>query len=126
MTVTHFSLIRDSDCNRKLKNVSNYCPFVYISCFIFYVNMFSIYEYAPNPRIDVSQVLNTVFWLGKAASGCASYSGPTLNLKEFEGLLSQMKVVSEHSEQDRAGRGRRGRQRERQIAAWRRCGGWIR
>ncbi|XP_054865713.1 LIM and calponin homology domains-containing protein 1-like isoform X7 [Amphiprion ocellaris] len=51
---------KDSDCNRKLKNV-----------------------------------LNTVFWLGKAASGYASYSGPTLNLKEFEGLLAQMKVESE-------------------------------
>ncbi|XP_013876151.1 LIM and calponin homology domains-containing protein 1 isoform X2 [Austrofundulus limnaeus] len=52
--------LKDSDCNRKLKNV-----------------------------------LNTVFWLGKAASGCASYSGPTLNLKEFEGLLAQMKIDSE-------------------------------
>lgn len=48
-----------------------------------------------NPCICISQVLNTVFWLGKAASGCASYSGPTLNLKEFEGLLAQMKLVSE-------------------------------
>ncbi|XP_062243723.1 LIM and calponin homology domains-containing protein 1-like isoform X2 [Platichthys flesus] len=52
--------LKDSDYNRKLKNV-----------------------------------LNTVFWLGKAASGCASYSGPTLNLKEFEGLLSQMKMETE-------------------------------
>ncbi|XP_037621258.1 LIM and calponin homology domains-containing protein 1-like isoform X3 [Sebastes umbrosus] len=52
--------LKDSDCNRKLKNV-----------------------------------LNTVFWLGKAASGCASYSGPTLNLKEFEGLLAQMRVETE-------------------------------
>nr|XP_004549348.2 LIM and calponin homology domains-containing protein 1 isoform X4 [Maylandia zebra] len=52
--------LKDSDCNRKLKNV-----------------------------------LNTVYWLGKAASGCASYSGPTLNLKEFEGLLAQMKLESE-------------------------------
>ncbi|KAM9314520.1 LIM and calponin homology domains-containing protein 1-like isoform 3-T3 [Pholidichthys leucotaenia] len=52
--------LKDSDCNRKLKNV-----------------------------------LNTMYWLGKAASGCASYSGPTLNLKEFEGLLAQMKVESE-------------------------------
>uniref|UniRef100_A0A667Z856 Calponin-homology (CH) domain-containing protein n=1 Tax=Myripristis murdjan TaxID=586833 RepID=A0A667Z856_9TELE len=51
--------LKDSDCNRKLKNV-----------------------------------LNTVFWLGKAASGCTSYSGPTLNLKEFEGLLAQMRMVS--------------------------------
>uniref|UniRef100_A0A1A8HC15 LIM and calponin homology domains 1a n=1 Tax=Nothobranchius korthausae TaxID=1143690 RepID=A0A1A8HC15_9TELE len=52
--------LKDSDCNRKLKNV-----------------------------------LNTVFWLGKAASGCPSYSGPTFNLKEFEGLLAQMKVENE-------------------------------
>uniref|UniRef100_A0A1A8L337 LIM and calponin homology domains 1a n=2 Tax=Nothobranchius pienaari TaxID=704102 RepID=A0A1A8L337_9TELE len=52
--------LKDSDCNRKLKNV-----------------------------------LNTVFWLGKAASGCPSYSGPALNLKEFEGLLAQMKVENE-------------------------------
>ncbi|XP_034712824.1 LIM and calponin homology domains-containing protein 1-like isoform X3 [Etheostoma cragini] len=52
--------LKDSDCNRKLKDV-----------------------------------LNTVFWLGKAASGCASYSGPTLNLKEFEGLLAQMKLESD-------------------------------
>lgn len=55
-------------------------------------------------HLSLSQVLNTVFWLGKAASGCASYSGPTLNLKEFEGLLAQMKVVSEQSEKDRAER----------------------
>ncbi|XP_057698980.1 LIM and calponin homology domains-containing protein 1-like isoform X5 [Corythoichthys intestinalis] len=39
----------------------------------------------------LKNVLNTVFWLGKAASGCASYSGPTLHLKEFEGLLANMK-----------------------------------
>lgn len=90
-------------------------------CFIFYVSVFSIYESTPNPHIDVSQVLNTVFWLGKAASGCASFSGPTLNLKEFEGLLAQMKVVSEHSEEDRAGRGKAGRQTERQI--WMHGGG---
>lgn len=49
----------------------------------------------------VPQVLNTVFWLGKAASSCTSYSGPSLNLKEFEGLLAQMKVVSEFGEEDR-------------------------
>ncbi|XP_037545768.1 LIM and calponin homology domains-containing protein 1 [Nematolebias whitei] len=45
----------------------------------------------------LKNVLNTVFWLGKAASGCASYSGPTLNLREFEGLLALMKVESEES-----------------------------
>ncbi|XP_034542814.1 LIM and calponin homology domains-containing protein 1-like isoform X2 [Notolabrus celidotus] len=44
----------------------------------------------------LKNVLNTVFWLGKAACGCASYSGPTLNLKEFEGLLAQMKVEVEN------------------------------
>lgn len=55
--------------------------------------------------IWLSQVLNTVFWLGKAANSFASYSGPTLNLKEFEGLLAQMKVVSKEKEKDRAGRG---------------------
>uniref|UniRef100_A0A7N8YGK7 LIM and calponin homology domains-containing protein 1-like n=1 Tax=Mastacembelus armatus TaxID=205130 RepID=A0A7N8YGK7_9TELE len=59
--------LKDSDCNRKLKNV-----------------------------------LNTVFWLGKAASGCASYSGPTLNLKEFEGLLAQMKMEGGDSPQKRS------------------------
>ncbi|XP_054459879.1 LIM and calponin homology domains-containing protein 1a isoform X2 [Anoplopoma fimbria] len=43
----------------------------------------------------LKNVLNTVFWLGKAASGCASYSGPTLNLKEFEGLLAQMRLETD-------------------------------
>ncbi|XP_029706022.1 LIM and calponin homology domains-containing protein 1-like isoform X7 [Takifugu rubripes] len=46
----------------------------------------------------LKNVLNTVFWLGKAASSCTSYSGPALNLKEFEGLLAQMKVESEGGE----------------------------
>ncbi|XP_077380154.1 LIM and calponin homology domains-containing protein 1-like isoform X2 [Festucalex cinctus] len=45
----------------------------------------------------LKNVLNTVFWLGKAASGCASYSGPTLDLKEFEGLLANMRVDSEEA-----------------------------
>ncbi|KAG8516538.1 LIM and calponin homology domains-containing protein 1, partial [Galemys pyrenaicus] len=36
-------------------------------------------------------VLVTIYWLGKAANSCASYSGTTLNLKEFEGLLAQMR-----------------------------------
>ncbi|XP_014824152.1 PREDICTED: LIM and calponin homology domains-containing protein 1-like, partial [Poecilia mexicana] len=43
----------------------------------------------------LKNVLNTVFWLGKAASGCPSYTGPNLNLKEFEGLLAQMKLESD-------------------------------
>lgn len=42
----------------------------------------------------VSQVLVTIYWLGKAANSCASYSGTTLNLKEFEGLLAQMRKVT--------------------------------
>jgi len=40
------------------------------------------------------QVLVTIYWLGKAANSCTSYSGSTLNLKEFEGLLAQMRKVS--------------------------------
>ncbi|KAM9819666.1 LIM and calponin homology domains-containing protein 1a isoform 4-T4 [Syngnathus typhle] len=43
----------------------------------------------------LKNVLNTVFWLAKAAGGCASYSGPTLDLKEFEALLANMKDSDE-------------------------------
>ncbi|CAL8286370.1 unnamed protein product [Arctogadus glacialis] len=43
----------------------------------------------------LKNVLNTVFWLGKAANSCTSYSGPTLNLKEFEELLAQMRMDCE-------------------------------
>lgn len=39
-------------------------------------------------------MLVTIYWLGKAANSCASYSGTTLNLKEFEGLLAQMRKVT--------------------------------
>lgn len=39
------------------------------------------------------QVLITIYWLGRAANGCTAYNGPTLDLKEFEGLLSQMRKV---------------------------------
>ncbi|XP_061129785.1 LIM and calponin homology domains-containing protein 1a isoform X6 [Syngnathus typhle] len=45
----------------------------------------------------LKNVLNTVFWLAKAAGGCASYSGPTLDLKEFEALLANMKVDSDEA-----------------------------
>lgn len=45
-------------------------------------------------RDPVSQVLVTIYWLGKAANSYASYSGTTLNLKEFEGLLAQMRKVT--------------------------------
>ncbi|CAL9699884.1 unnamed protein product [Knipowitschia caucasica] len=45
----------------------------------------------------LKNVLNTVFWLGKAASACTPYTGPTLNHKEFEELLAHMKLESEES-----------------------------
>ncbi|XP_036406809.1 LIM and calponin homology domains-containing protein 1-like isoform X3 [Megalops cyprinoides] len=46
----------------------------------------------------LKNVLITIYWLGKAANSCASYSGPTLDLKEFEGLLTQMRKEAEDSE----------------------------
>jgi len=46
----------------------------------------------------VSQVLVTIYWLGKAANSSASYSGTTLNLKEFEGLLAQMRKETDDIE----------------------------
>ncbi|NWJ01966.1 LIMC1 protein, partial [Crypturellus undulatus] len=53
-------------------------------------------------NIDYSRklknVLVTIYWLGKAANSCTSYSGSTLNLKEFEGLLAQMRKETEDVE----------------------------
>ncbi|NXA46571.1 LIMC1 protein, partial [Nothocercus julius] len=53
-------------------------------------------------NIDYSRklknVLVTIYWLGKAANSCSSYSGSTLNLKEFEGLLAQMRKETEDVE----------------------------
>ncbi|KAI1883702.1 hypothetical protein AGOR_G00234270 [Albula goreensis] len=46
----------------------------------------------------LKNVLITIYWLGKAANSCASYSGPTLDLKEFEGLLTQMRKEAEDGE----------------------------
>ncbi|XP_036372432.1 uncharacterized protein LOC118769441 isoform X3 [Megalops cyprinoides] len=46
----------------------------------------------------LKNVLITIYWLGKAANSCTSYNGPTLDLKEFEGLLSQMRKESEDTE----------------------------
>ncbi|XP_006876665.1 PREDICTED: LIM and calponin homology domains-containing protein 1 isoform X2 [Chrysochloris asiatica] len=43
-------------------------------------------------------VLVTIYWLGKAANSCTSYSGTTLNLKEFEGLLAQLRKETEDTE----------------------------
>ncbi|KAJ3613957.1 hypothetical protein NHX12_017535 [Muraenolepis orangiensis] len=41
-----------------------------------------------NCNRKLKNVLNTVFWLGKAANGCTSYSGPTLNLKDLDSFGS--------------------------------------
>ncbi|MCI4379740.1 hypothetical protein PGIGA_G00231760 [Pangasianodon gigas] len=39
----------------------------------------------------LKNVLITIYWLGRAANSSATYNGPTLDLREFEGLLSQMR-----------------------------------
>ncbi|KAM9375985.1 LIM and calponin homology domains-containing protein 1-like isoform 4-T4 [Pholidichthys leucotaenia] len=46
----------------------------------------------------LKNVLVTIYWLGRAANSCTSYNGPTLDLKEFDGLLSQMRKVAEEAE----------------------------
>ncbi|KFQ23102.1 LIM and calponin homology domains-containing protein 1, partial [Merops nubicus] len=46
----------------------------------------------------LKNVLVTIYWLGKVANSCTSYSGSTLNLKEFEGLLAQMRKETEDIE----------------------------
>ncbi|KAB5518498.1 hypothetical protein PHYPO_G00166700 [Pangasianodon hypophthalmus] len=48
----------------------------------------------------LKNVLITIYWLGKTANSCASYSGPTLDLKEFEGLLSMMRKECVNEEPD--------------------------
>uniref|UniRef100_UPI003AAA8C19 LIM and calponin homology domains-containing protein 1-like n=1 Tax=Centroberyx gerrardi TaxID=166262 RepID=UPI003AAA8C19 len=57
----------------------------------------------PNTKVTdcsrkLKNVLITIYWLGRAANGCTSYNGPTLDLKEFEGLLSQMRKEAEDAE----------------------------
>ncbi|KAG7328969.1 hypothetical protein KOW79_007143 [Hemibagrus wyckioides] len=39
----------------------------------------------------LKNVLITIYWLGRAANSSATYNGPTLDLREFEGLLLQMR-----------------------------------
>ncbi|NXP37691.1 LIMC1 protein, partial [Leiothrix lutea] len=46
----------------------------------------------------LKNVLVTIYWLGKAANSCTSYSGSNLNLKEFEGFLAQMRKETEDIE----------------------------
>lgn len=43
----------------------------------------------------LKNVLITIYWLGRAANCSATYNGPTLDLREFEGLLSQMRKEGE-------------------------------
>ncbi|XP_072108910.1 LIM and calponin homology domains-containing protein 1-like isoform X11 [Mobula birostris] len=53
---------------------------------------------APEYSRKMKNVLITIYWLGKTANSCTSYSGPTLNLKEFEGLLSQIQKEMEDTD----------------------------
>ncbi|XP_077387650.1 LIM and calponin homology domains-containing protein 1-like isoform X2 [Festucalex cinctus] len=46
----------------------------------------------------LKNVLVTIYWLGRAANSCTFYNGPTLDLREFEGLLSQMRKEAEEAE----------------------------
>ncbi|XP_077433647.1 LIM and calponin homology domains-containing protein 1-like isoform X2 [Vanacampus margaritifer] len=46
----------------------------------------------------LKNVLITIYWLGRAANSCTFYNGPTLDLREFEGLLSQMRKEAEEAE----------------------------
>nr|XP_014346232.1 PREDICTED: LIM and calponin homology domains-containing protein 1 isoform X4 [Latimeria chalumnae] len=50
---------------------------------------------SPDCSRKLKNVLITIYWLGKVANSCASYNGATLNLKEFEGLLAQIKKETE-------------------------------
>ncbi|XP_048220789.1 LIM and calponin homology domains-containing protein 1 isoform X5 [Perognathus longimembris pacificus] len=56
----------------------------------------------PVKSLDYSRklknVLVTIYWLGKAANSCTSYNGTTLKLKEFEGLLAQMRKETDDIE----------------------------
>ncbi|XP_063096738.1 LIM and calponin homology domains-containing protein 1 isoform X13 [Cavia porcellus] len=52
----------------------------------------------PDYTRKLKNVLVTIYWLGKAANSCTSYSGTTLNLKEFEGLLAQMRKETDDIE----------------------------
>ncbi|XP_023080390.1 LIM and calponin homology domains-containing protein 1 isoform X11 [Piliocolobus tephrosceles] len=53
---------------------------------------------SPDYSRKLKNVLVTIYWLGKAANSCTSYSGTTLNLKEFEGLLTQMRKETDDIE----------------------------
>ncbi|XP_048032562.1 LIM and calponin homology domains-containing protein 1 isoform X3 [Megalobrama amblycephala] len=50
---------------------------------------------SPDNNKKLKHVLITIYWLGRAANSSASYNGPTLDLREFEGLLSQMRKEAE-------------------------------
>ncbi|XP_073777853.1 LIM and calponin homology domains-containing protein 1 isoform X31 [Danio rerio] len=50
---------------------------------------------SPDNNKKLKNVLITIYWLGRAANSSATYNGPTLDLHEFEGLLSQMRKEAE-------------------------------
>nr|XP_034969397.1 LIM and calponin homology domains-containing protein 1 isoform X3 [Zootoca vivipara] len=43
----------------------------------------------------LKNVLVTIYWLGKTANSSTGFSGATLNLREFEGLLTQLRKETE-------------------------------
>uniref|UniRef100_A0A670J5L2 LIM and calponin homology domains 1 n=1 Tax=Podarcis muralis TaxID=64176 RepID=A0A670J5L2_PODMU len=46
----------------------------------------------------LKNVLVTIYWLGKTANSSTGFSGATLNLREFEGLLTQLRKETEDVE----------------------------
>uniref|UniRef100_A0A3B3YCZ0 Calponin-homology (CH) domain-containing protein n=1 Tax=Poecilia mexicana TaxID=48701 RepID=A0A3B3YCZ0_9TELE len=44
-------------------------------------------------RANLKYITNSLGFFFKPASGCPSYTGPNLNLKEFEGLLSNFQLL---------------------------------
>ncbi|KAK9399206.1 LIM and calponin domains-containing protein 1 [Crotalus adamanteus] len=45
----------------------------------------------PDGGRKLKNVLATVYWLGKTANNSTYFNGPALDLKKFEGLLTQMR-----------------------------------
>ncbi|XP_053109663.1 LIM and calponin homology domains-containing protein 1 isoform X16 [Hemicordylus capensis] len=52
----------------------------------------------PDCSRKLKNILVTIYWLGKTANSSTYYSGATLKLKEFEGLLTQMRKETEDVE----------------------------
>ncbi|XP_039181180.1 LIM and calponin homology domains-containing protein 1 isoform X12 [Crotalus tigris] len=52
----------------------------------------------PDGGRKLKNVLATVYWLGKTANNSTYFNGPALDLKKFEGLLTQMRKDTEDVE----------------------------